>query len=74
MRANTKEILGGLQSAASTAEILGVDKSTVVRIANRCGIGCKVLGRHLFSEEDVEKIRANCYWKTGNPKLTKKNA
>ena len=46
-----------LLTTEEVAEMLGVDHSTVVRRAQRKGVGWKIARDFVFTPEDVEKLR-----------------
>ena len=71
MQEKTKATLQELTGSSEVAAILRIDKTTVLRIANRCNVGAEVAGRMLFSKEDVEIIRKNYNGGPGNPNFKK---
>lgn len=71
MQEKTKLALKDLLGSAAVATMLRIDKTTVLRIAERCHVGMEVAGRMLFSQDDVEVIRSNYNGGPGNPNFKK---
>lgn len=71
MQRKTVERLENLRGPSEVARLLRIDRKSVIRIANRCHVGLIVAGRNLFSDSDVEVIRANYHGGPGNPNFKK---
>lgn len=71
MQEKTKSTLRDLLGSSDVAALLRINKTTVLRIAERCKVGMEVAGRMLFSSEDVETIRQNYQGGPGNPNFKK---
>lgn len=71
MQPKQNEFLKELSNAASVAKSLGIDRSTVIRIAKRCKIGTEHQGRLLLTLQEAEIIRENYHGGPGNPNFKK---
>jgi hypothetical protein len=71
MQEKTKSALKTLFGSSDVARFLSIDKTTVLRIADRCNLGVKIAGRMLFSSEDIDLIRKNYHGGPGNPNFKK---
>ena len=62
-----------LLTTLDVAKDLGVNKSTICRIAQEYKLGRLLGSQRVFSRKEAAEVKKHCHFKKGNPNFSKKS-